>query len=261
MKKMFNLKSLSLAVISVMSFGAIAQDSGEQEIVEKIKSQNEQFAQADVKVERDLSQYGLEGFYEVSIGGQNLIATPSARYVFLGDLFDLRDMRNLSEEVRNAKRSEVASSVIESMEPSNFITFTLDEGVEKIGSMYVFTDPTCPYCQRVHEEISDYKSAGVEVNYIPYPRSGIDGGRDYETLKKIVCADDPEQAMTDFKNGTAGNKYSSVGGDQKCHDIVAAGYQAGQEVGVTGTPFIYLSNGQTIPGYNPSQAVIARFEQ
>ena len=137
----------------------------------------------------------------------------------------------------------------------------IDEGVEKIGSMYVFTDPTCPYCQRVHEEISDYKSAGVEVNYIPYPRSGVDGGRDYETLKKIVCADDPEQAMTDFKNGTAGNKYSSVGGDQKCHDIVAAGYQAGQEVGVTGTPFIYLSNGQTIPGYNPSQAVIARFEQ
>lgn len=260
MNKSFSLKAVVIGLASVVSVSVMAQDA-QEDIVSKLKSQNQQFSQANIKVERDLSQYGMEGFYEVSIDGQPLIASPEGRYVILGDFFDLREMRNLSEEVRNEKRSAAAKEVISKMDQSNLITFKPNEGVAEIGAIYVFTDPTCPYCQRVHDEIEQYKSAGVTVNYIPYPRSGVSGGNDYNTLKKIVCAENPQQAMTDFKSGTAGSKYNAVGNEQKCHDIVAAGYAAGQEVGLTGTPFIYLSNGQTIPGYNPADQVISRFGQ
>lgn len=254
-------KSVLVAVSTLMVSFGVSADTSKEEVRERIASQNQQFPIEAIRVNRELSEYGMEGFYEVNIGGQDLIASPSGRYLIIGDLFDLRTMRNLSEEVRNEQRGRVAGEVISRLDKAGMVKFSHNDDVSHIGDMYVFTDPTCPFCHRVHEEMDQYQQAGVNVYYIPYPRSGVNGGQDYNMLKNIICADDQQQAMNDYKAQTAGNKYQSAGSDQRCHDFVAAGYNAGQEIGVTGTPFIYLSNGQSIPGYNPADAIIQRFSQ
>ena len=48
------------------------------------------------------------------------------------------------------------------------------EGDEK-ASLKVFTDTTCPFCRRLHQEVPELQAAGVAVRYLPFPRSGPDG--------------------------------------------------------------------------------------
>lgn len=256
--KIFNKKIASLALsLSAMAFAssALANEDVKAGIVEA----QPQFEGAEINVNRELSNYGLDGFYEVNVQGQDLIITPNYRYAILGDLFDLQEMRNISEETRNSQRGEVAERVISGLDKDGMVIVDLADGVEHIGDMYVFTDPTCPYCHRVHAEIEEYQEAGVKVHYIPYPRSGVsNNGRDFQQLSNILCADDQVAAMTAYKESGDTSAYDGQG--EACEDQVAAGYRAGQQIGVSGTPFIYLSTGDAIPGYNPASQIIQRFQ-
>ena len=37
----------------------------------------------------------------------------------------------------------------------------------------VFTDITCGYCHKLHEEMSDYNALGITVRYLAFPRQGL----------------------------------------------------------------------------------------
>ena len=43
---------------------------------------------------------------------------------------------------------------------------------------------------------------GVEVRYLAYPRAGLES-ESYYKIATAWCADDPNEALTDFKNGKA----------------------------------------------------------
>ena len=261
---MFNMKNFKISIVAslmaVTSFSALAEDT--QDIKDLIVENQPQFQGANIRVNQELSEYGLEGFHSVNIQGQDLVLTPDGRYAILGDLFDLSQMRNITEESRSAAMGERAGGVISGMDKDGFIKFSHNDDVEHIGDMYVFTDPTCPFCTRVHQEMEEYKTAGVNVYYIPYPRSGINAnGRDYQMLTRALCSDNPQEALNAYKNQDASviSELDLIDGSA-CHDTVAAGYNAGQEIGVSGTPFIYLSNGDAIPGYNPAESIISRLK-
>lgn len=260
----FKTKTLSLVMaglISTLSFSnAVAQENN-LSIEDKVRSQHAQLKEAPINVTINLSELGLKGLHAISIGGQSMIVDDTGRYAIIGDLYDLNQMINISEQERTKQMSAKASAVIPKIKESEMVIFSPNKNVENIGTLYVFTDPTCGFCQRLHHEIEQYQSAGVTVKYIPYPRSGYtNNGQDYIELKKIVCSTNPQDAMTDFKNRTAGTKYDNYGSEQKCHDIVEAGYKYGQEVGLSGTPFLYLSTGKVIPGYNSASVVIDSFK-
>jgi len=257
MKLLAVLLALTFAFASFNSDAqATSQNPEFEEVAENIRNANPQFANARILIIRNLSEYGLDDMYEANLGGQEMIVSRSGQYAILGDLFDLTSITNLTAEQRTSRMSEVAAEEIATLTNDQVVSFEA-EGRE-VGTMWVFTDPTCPYCRRVHEEIEEYAAAGITVNYVPYPRSGF-RGNDYEQLKKVMCADNRQQAMHDFKMGTAGSDYDRFGSEQKCHDIVANGYEMGGRIGITGTPFIFLSNGTAIPGYNPAERIIQLF--
>lgn len=37
----------------------------------------------------------------------------------------------------------------------------------------VFTDITCGYCHKLHEQMSDYNALGITVRYLAFPRRGL----------------------------------------------------------------------------------------
>lgn len=37
----------------------------------------------------------------------------------------------------------------------------------------VFTDITCGYCHKLHEEMKDYNALGITVRYLAFPRRGV----------------------------------------------------------------------------------------
>jgi len=118
----------------------------------------------------------------------------------------------------------------------------------------IFTDTSCPYCQKLHGEIVKLQEAGISVHYLPYPRGGSQGPG-YTTLKQVWCATDRARAMTIAKGQASGELPS---GDCKSADLIDEGYRLGNKVGVTGTPSLYKSSGELITGYVPYRELIPR---
>ncbi|WP_194756805.1 DsbC family protein [Aliidiomarina indica] len=230
-------------------------------LVSSIREGNPRFANASIVVHRNLGEFGFNNLYEINLGGQNMVVSRDGQFAFVGDFFDLTSITNLSQEYRAQRMAEIASTEIPNLSQDMLVTYPASTGVDAVGSIYVFTDPTCGYCRRLHEEIDMYTSAGVSVHYLPYPRTGLQGGRDFDQLTTIYCADDQRAAMDDFKAGTQGNTYDSVAKTAACQNIIREGYQLGQRIGVTGTPFIVLSTGTVINGYQPAQQIIQRLRQ
>lgn len=105
----------------------------------------------------------------------------------------------------------------------------------------VFTDITCGYCHKLHEEMSDYNALGITVRYLAFPRAGLQSQPEKD-MKAIWCAKDRNKAFDDAMN-SKGIKPAS------CDIDIANHYALGVQFGVNGTPAIVLSDGNVVPGY------------
>lgn len=151
----------------------------------------------------------------------------------------------------------------DSME-TEWVTKNLDEGVEKKADLYVFTDPTCGYCRKVDEEVEIYRSNGIQMHYIPFPRGGINPGNPgFLSWAKAACAENPADAYHDIIMGKpeASSYKAPSSYDAECVRVVSEGYEFGAEIGVTGTPFIYglSTNGVKMQrsGYDQAKNIAA----
>lgn len=109
----------------------------------------------------------------------------------------------------------------------------------------VFTDATCGYCRKFHNEMSDYNKLGITVRYLAFPRAGIDSTV-YDDAVSIWCSKDPKEAIT---NAKAGGQVASA----TCENEVSKQYNFGKQIGVTGTPNIILPGGSVVPGYQTAK--------
>lgn len=112
----------------------------------------------------------------------------------------------------------------------------------------VFTDTTCGYCRKLHNEMDILNDLGITVRYLAFPRQGLNS-KVYRDTVSIWCSDDPQKAMTQAK---AGGNVASV----SCANQVAEQYTFGKAIGVNGTPNIIMPNGTIIPGYQPAQSLL-----
>ena len=109
----------------------------------------------------------------------------------------------------------------------------------------VFTDITCGYCHKLHEQMADYNALGITVRYLAFPRQGMQSEA-ADNMKAIWCAKDRNKAFDDAMAGK-GVKAAS------CDIDIADQYALGVQFGVSGTPAIVLSNGYVVPGYQGPQ--------
>mgnify|MGYP001828824171 FL=1 len=181
----------------------------------------------------------LPGMYEVQFeNGPMVYATADGGYFLVGDLFAVRGegFVNLAEQRRDSLRVEQLASV----STDEMIVFAA-EG-ETRAHITVFTDATCFYCQKLHQEVPELNKRGIEVRYLAYPRAGV-GSDGYRQLATAWCADDPQDTLTRLKNR------EQVADDVCPGNPVNSQYELGQVVGVRGTPAIITETGRMIPGY------------
>ncbi len=107
----------------------------------------------------------------------------------------------------------------------------------------MFTDITCGYCHKLHEQMADYNALGITVRYLAFPRQGLDSDAEKE-MKAIWCAKDKNKAFDDVMAGKSAAPAS-------CDVDIADHYALGVQLGVSGTPAVVLSNGTLVPGYQP----------
>lgn len=189
----------------------------------------------------------IDGVYQTRFGNKFAYLIDGGRYVFIGDLVDLENARNITETSRRALVTEELASFSE----EKLIVFPA-EG-EELAVLNVFTDTSCGYCQQLHREVKYLQEAGISVHYFPYPRGGS-RGPGYRDLKKVWCADDKPAAMSVAKGAADGTL--SVSGDCADARYVDEGYTLGNRIGVTGTPALYTNDGTSFNGYVPYEQLI-----
>ena len=110
----------------------------------------------------------------------------------------------------------------------------------------VFTDTSCGYCRKLHNEMQAYNDAGITIRYLAFPRGGERSGN-FAEMSAVWGAKDPAKAMDEAKNGG----FDSTGVKQR-DDLVRKQYQLGVAMGVNGTPAMVLEDGTMLPGYQPA---------
>lgn len=186
----------------------------------------------------------MTGWYQANIGSQVLYVSDDGRYAMSGTLLDLKEHRNLTEVVQAQKAASILANVgkapLHVYEPKGKVA----------GRIYVFTDPTCSYCAKLHKDVPELQARGIEVVYLAFPRGGAES-EGYAPLAAAVCSEDRSDALN---RAFAGGAVEAA----PCPNSLLDHYRAGEHLQLTGTPGIFAADGRQIGGYlAPDQMLVA----
>lgn len=188
-----------------------------------------------------LTESPIAGVYEMISGGTIFYVNEAGTVLIEGEMIDLENRVSFTEQ----KLGQLHMSMIGDLPESEMLVYEPEEPTGR--SITVFTDITCGYCQRLHQEIDTLLDSGVAVRYLLFPRAGLDTPA-ADALESVWCNDDPQAAMTTAKAGGQIPPDSCV---NPIEDHVALA----QQVGLRGTPLIYLDTGERIPGYRDATTI------
>jgi thiol:disulfide interchange protein DsbC len=212
--------------------------------VDKLKAELEKTLPG-VTVE-NLQKIDSLGMYEGVINGEVLYFSADGQYAMQGELVSLATRTNLTEQRRVSDRQ----SILKVLDEKDMIVF---EPEKTEHTLTVFTDIDCVYCRKMHSEIEQYKELGIRIRYMSYPRGGI-GSESYDDAVTVWCDKDRQEAMTRAK---AGEELEA----KTCDNPVEAEFNIGRQLGVSGTPALFMESGQMLPGYVPPERLKAILDE
>lgn len=190
----------------------------------------------------------IENLFVVDIGDlQPIYASKDGEFFFYGELYAVNGdmLQNTTKDEINLKRKSILE---QSLSQDDFISFKANNEKYQVT---IFTDVDCGYCRKFHNEIKDYNDLGISVNYVAFPRSGLDSDS-YDKIVTAWCSRNPKEVLTQMKQGLEVQL-------SMCQDHpVEKHFLLGQKIGITGTPAIIKHNGELLPGYLPPAELLNR---
>lgn len=177
----------------------------------------------------------MNHLYEV-LTNQGLFYTDvTGNFLVQGKLYEITD-----GGVSSLTESSLAKIRVDGMEKfkNNMIIFPAENEKYQVT---IFTDLTCGYCRKLHNQMTEYNDMGITIRYLAFPRNGL-ASQSYTDMRSVWCSVDQQTAMTNAKAGAQVEK-------TLCSQPIAEQYHFGRKIGVTGTPAIMLEDGTMIPGY------------
>ena len=142
-------------------------------------------------------------------------------------------------DISGALVARTAQDALKAVDKKDMVIYPAKGATKSV--VYIFTDADCPYCTKLHEEMSDINARGIEVRYLAWPRS--EGS--IPKMEAIWCSEDRKAAMDQAKMGANIQAPS-------CNSPVQAQIDLGIALGVRGTPAIFTESGQQVGGYLPA---------
>ena len=177
----------------------------------------------------------IPGVYELRVGSNVAYVSADGRYLIQGDLYDIQDDVNLTDQ----GRAQVRLDALDRVDESSMIIF---EPAVTRHTITVFTDLDCAYCRKLHRQIDAYNADGVRVRYMFFPRNGPNTSS-WTKAERVWCSEDRHDAFTRAKRG------ESIEAPDCGPTPVMRHYRMGQSFGIRGTPAIVTETGRLIPGY------------
>lgn len=231
----------SLLAVSAISFSLLSAPVSAEELNTKHLSKMgiEVISTEPGEIEGYVRAVTNQGMFYISKDGKKLLS---------GNLFDIT--RGQPKNLTEAGMASVRKDMLGAYE-SDMVVYKADNEKYKVT---VFTDTTCGYCQRLHENMDSYLNSGITIQYLAFPRGGMSsqGGQE---LQAVWCAEDKKAAISAFKND------DSYRGNSSCSNPVEDHYALGKSFGVTGTPAIILPSGRLIPGAVPARRLLSELKK
>jgi len=244
--------------VAFFSASAFAQDSGAANsadhdtagTAESTMSWEAKAAQVVENMRRHLGDFDVSsiqespmvGIYEVVSNGGILYVNEDGTFIIDGNMIDLSNRTSVTDK----RLGELHMTLLANLSEDDMLVFQPEEPTGR--SITVFTDISCGYCQKLHKEMDTFLDSGVAVNYILFPRAGLNTPA-ADALESVWCNDNPQDAMTVAKSG--GRVPSATCDNPMEMHVALAG-----EVGLRGTPLIYLDTGERVPGYRPAETLV-----
>jgi len=192
------------------------------------------------------------GIWEVDVARDGktypLYLDYSLKYLFNGQFIRLAGMENLTGlRYQDLNRVDVSSIPLE-----NAIRVGSPSARKKV---IVLTDPTCPYCVKLHGEIRKVaaKDADIAFFVMPYPRNRNDQAT-YRKCLAVVCSKS-EKLLDD---AFAGKELPAA----TCKtDAVDETIRLAERLKIQGTPTMILPDGRMISGSIDAEALLALLKQ
>jgi len=185
----------------------------------------------------------LLGLYEIQVGQELYYTDEKVSLLFAGNIIDTKTRVNLTQERLN-KLSAI-----------KFSDLPLELAVKQVRGdgkriFATFEDPNCGYCKRLAKDIAGMDNVTIYTFLLP-----ILSQDSANKSRAVWCAADRAKAWNDLMiNNTppaAGNC------DAPIEKVVALA----QKYNIRGTPTIFLSNGERIPGAIPAAQLEQKLAQ
>jgi thiol:disulfide interchange protein DsbC len=195
-----------------------------------------------------IAQGPFPGIWEVDVAREGktypLYLDYSLKYLFNGQFIRLADMENLTgRRYQDLNRVDVSSIPLK-----DAILVGSKSGKKKV---IVLTDPTCPYCVKLHGEIKKAAAKDPEAAFyvMPYPRNRNDKAT-YARCLAVVC----EKSEKMLDDAYAGKELPAP----SCKsDAVDETMKLADRLKIQGTPTMILPDGRLISGSMDADALLS----
>lgn len=175
----------------------------------------------------------IDSLYEVYVEGNLIYADKSFSYAIVnGAMLETISKKNLTEESLN----QLTTIKFTDLPLQNAIEIKKGSGAYKFA---VFSDPDCPYCKSLETGLAKSGVTDYTAYIFLFPLKNLHPDATAKS-ESIWCAKDKTEAWSNLMlKGTVPEKAS-------CDNPLASNEKLAEEIGVYGTPTIYLSNGGKI---------------
>lgn len=177
----------------------------------------------------------VPGWYEVKLGPQLAYIDEKGRYLFVGDVLDLKNNKNLTLE-RLAELNQIDFSRLPLEQAVKVVKGNGGDAKRKIA---VFSDPNCPYCKKLEKTLAQFNN--VTIYTFLYPILSTDS---LAKAQGIWCSANRSQA---WQAWALNDQVPSS--TVKC-DTTALNknLEFGRELNITSTPTVFFADGHRLLG-------------
>jgi thiol:disulfide interchange protein DsbC len=230
MKKLNVLLSL---VLLTTSFAALAETT-EEKLMKTLQArlgQNEKINAIQKTPWGDL--------YEVHLDDNIVYTDPTGDVFFVGRVVDSKTMHNYTKD-----KMKTLGSI-------DFSSLPLDAAIKIVKGngkrvLAIFEDPNCGYCKQMHKALKNIDN--ITLYTFTYNILSKDS---FEKSRNIWCSADPKKAWLDWMH----KDKLPAKAPESCLDVNNKVAELGKSLRITGTPVMFLSNGQRIRGAVDAQTL------
>lgn len=161
--------------------------------------------------------------------------TSDGDYIFTGSLFHVN-----GKDVENTTEQAVLMAVRSFASKTKTIEYKSTNEKYKLA---VFTDITCGFCQKLHHDIQSYLDAGITIQFLAYPRAGLNSVV-ADNMAKVWCSPTPNKALNDAMS--VPSTVPAGRASESCLETIKSQFQIASTIPLRGTPTMVSLTGKPL---------------